>query len=303
MPEQESELLPEPPPAAKLSIYEALPLVTAAIGAVGKTNRNKDQGYAFRGIDDVVNGIHGLFAKYGVGLIPRIVRHEQTEVQSKSGTRGWHTIVHMQYKMTARDGSHEIGEGLGESLAYDDKGTPKAQAMAFKYFLTQAFTIPTQENLDTEYDRSEDLAPPTSRAPDPQKGEQSVHAALRGANEGRSGPRPPRAEKASTGLAGSSIEGLKKAPSAEQTTETGAGDIVPLDEWDLDKIRKLPAVSGKPLGSASPKQLQQIVSMGDEYVAHGQKQGKGDIAVAAVEGAKLLLKSMQTAEETDEISM
>ncbi len=296
---------PEAPPP-KLSIYEALPLITADIGAVGKNNKNRDQGYAFRGIDDVVNGIHSLFARYGVGCIPRVLEHRQDEVQSKSGTRGWHTVIKMQYKLTGRDGTNEIGEGIGESLAYDDKGTPKAQAMAFKYFLTQAFTIPTQENLDTEYDKTEELEPrAASRKPDPKKGERSAHAPAdepeeRDRETGDPEPPPPRG-----GLAQSNIRGLKRKPGSlgpaptpdnpmrhPQSDNDGRGEEEPegeMDQWAADEVRKRETLGGKTLGQLRPDQLQKLADMGDAYIAQGKKLDKEALAKRALEGAKALI--------------
>ncbi len=310
---------PETP--AKLSIYEALPLITADIGAVGKNNKNRDQGYAFRGIDDVVNGIHSLFARYGVGCIPRVLEHKQDEVQSKSGTRGWHTVIKMQYKLTARDGTNEIGEGIGESLAYDDKGTPKAQAMAFKYFLTQAFTIPTEENLDTEYDKAEEMeAPKAARKPDPKKGERSAHddrQQARGANDDVPPPEeePPAEEppKPRTGLANSKAAGglkrkpgLSPAPTPDNpmrhpvSDNDGAGpDVVtpPKDQWEADALRKVLTLGGKPLGTLTKKQLTDLSNMGEDYFAQGERLKKRDVAVKAVETAKALIAFENSPEE------
>lgn len=286
------EPVQEPPP--KLSIYEALPLITADVRAVGKNNKNKDQGYAFRGIDDVVQMMHGLFAKYGVGCIPKIVSHHQDQVVSAKGSKGWHTILQMEYLLTARDGTKETASGIGESTSYDDKGTPKAQAMAFKYFLTQAFTIPTNEMLDTENDPDGDEPMVDERSPFI-PGSQSAHqpaAAPRPNGEGRSGPKPPGP---STGLAGSKIAGLRKAdpPIFEPPKKNAAGEIVGVDQWELDDVRKLPAISGKPLGEATEVQLRQIVTMGDEYIAHGRSKGKEEVAIRAVEGARKLLAALE----------
>jgi hypothetical protein len=297
---------PVPTEPTKLSIYEALPLITADVRAVGKNNKNEDQGYAFRGIDDVVQMIHSLLPKYGVGLIPKVTKVTQENVTSARGAKGWHSIVEMDYKMTARDGTQEIGSGIGESTAYDDKGIAKAQSMAFKYFLVQAFTIPTNEMLDTENDPAGDepMVPET----DPFiPGAQSAHTPLPAARpngEGRSGPKPPGV---STGLADSKITGLHKqneAPKAdppifEPPKKNEAGEIIGVDQWALDEVRRLPAISGKPLGEATPTQLQQIVTMGDEYIAHGRSKGKEEIAVRAVEGARKLLASLAPVEEDD----
>ena len=295
---------PEAPPP-KLSIYEALPLITADIGAVGKNNKNRDQGYAFRGIDDVVNGIHSLFARYGVGCIPRVLEHRQDEVQSKSGTRGWHTVIKMQYKLTGRDGTNEIGEGIGESLAYDDKGTPKAQAMAFKYFLTQAFTIPTQENLDTEYDKTEELeATKPSRKPDPRKGERSAHETAPDHDEEvdppAEEPPKPRAGLAASRAAG----GLRRKPGSlgpaptpdnpmrhPQSDNDGRGEEEPdgIDQWAADNLRKIETLGGKTLGQLRPDQLQKLADMGDAYVTQGKKLDKEALAKRALDGAKALI--------------
>ena len=47
----------------KMSIYETIPAVMTEIGAIGKDSWNK-QGFAYRGIDAVMNALNPAMTKY-----------------------------------------------------------------------------------------------------------------------------------------------------------------------------------------------------------------------------------------------
>ena len=47
-------------------IHQAMAAILAEIPSIGKDNRNKDQGFQYRGIDDVYNALHPLLARHKV---------------------------------------------------------------------------------------------------------------------------------------------------------------------------------------------------------------------------------------------
>ena len=49
-------------PAAPL-IFQQIPKAIAEIGAIGKNKRNQQQGFQYRGIDDVYNAVSPVLAK------------------------------------------------------------------------------------------------------------------------------------------------------------------------------------------------------------------------------------------------
>lgn len=131
------------------AIYPALIKANKAIGAIAKNNANQQQHFMFRGVDDVYNELHPIFAECGIVIIPEVVNYEVSERQARNGvllyTRA--TILH---HFTAEDGSHVTTKVVGEAMDSGDKGMNKAMSIALKYALFQLFTIPTKEDKDPD---------------------------------------------------------------------------------------------------------------------------------------------------------
>lgn len=144
-------------------IHEALVAIMRDTEAIGKEQRNQSQGFNFRGIDDVMNSLHGVFAKHGVFISPKVLEHRTEEKQTKSGGYMTQHIVRVEYTFTAADGSTHPMSMDGESADSGDKGTSKAVSIAMKYALIQAFLIPTAEEKDPDY-QSPKLERSTRRA-------------------------------------------------------------------------------------------------------------------------------------------
>ena len=49
-------------------IYQKIPEAIAKIGSIGKNKRNQQQGFMFRGIDDVYNAVNPILAECGLFL-------------------------------------------------------------------------------------------------------------------------------------------------------------------------------------------------------------------------------------------
>lgn len=133
-------------------IFEAIPKVMADISAIGKSQRNQQQGFNFRGIDDVYNEVSKHMAKHGVFNVSKIVREEQVEFTSKKQTKGVHVKNKYEFTFYASDGSSVVTEALGEAMDYGDKAQNKAASIAHKYALLQIFCIPTAEKKDPDHE-------------------------------------------------------------------------------------------------------------------------------------------------------
>ena len=144
-------------PAANGSkIYPAMLAAMDAIGAIGKGRKNPQQGYSFRGIDDVLNNLQPALIKAGVFVIPRISDLHREERQTKAGGTMIYTTVRGEYDfISAEDGSKVTACTYGEGMDTSDKSTNKAMSAALKYAIIQAFSIPTDELLDSERDHIE----------------------------------------------------------------------------------------------------------------------------------------------------
>lgn len=136
-------------------IYSVISAVMAEIGAIGKTSRNQMQGFAYRGIDAVMNALNPVLAKYHLIIIPEVLDIKREERQSNKGGCLTHTIVMVKYTFYADDGSNVSAVVTGESMDSGDKSTSKALSIAYKYAAFQIFCIPTEEMVDPDRDSYE----------------------------------------------------------------------------------------------------------------------------------------------------
>lgn len=128
-----------------MEITKCLCAITAEIGSIGKTKKNQQQGYQFRGIDDLMNVLHPLFAKYGVIVVPEVLDSTREERVTAKGAALVSAILRIKYHFTAMDGSEICATVIGEGMDTADKASNKALAVAYKYACFQVFCIPTEE--------------------------------------------------------------------------------------------------------------------------------------------------------------
>lgn len=157
-------------------IYEAIPAILADVDAIGKNRTNKQQGFAFRGIDDVMNALHPLFAKHKVFPTCEVSDVSRSERETKSGGTMFVVTLKAKYTLHAADGSAVHTEAVGEAMDTADKATNKAMSSCYKYAMFQLLCIPT-EAVDADADTPEPVRPaselkrdrerPPARAPEP----------------------------------------------------------------------------------------------------------------------------------------
>ena len=126
-------------------IYTAIPAIMDEIGHIGKDKKNQQQGFMFRGIDQVMNTMKPLMAKHGVFAVPEVVDTQRSEQTTKSGGNLIYTSHKIKYHFVASDGSEVCATVVGEGMDSADKSSNKAMAVAFKYACFQVFCIPTEE--------------------------------------------------------------------------------------------------------------------------------------------------------------
>lgn len=146
---------------AALKVYEAIAAVTAelSIDGIAKDRDNKQQGYKFRGIDDVYNVLSPILSKHKLCMLPRILAREVSERQTKSGSVLFTVVVEAEFDLvSAVDGSRHTIRTFGEAMDSADKATNKAMSAAFKYAAMQAFCIPTEGDNDADA-TTHDVAP------------------------------------------------------------------------------------------------------------------------------------------------
>jgi hypothetical protein len=131
-------------------IHEALAAIAAEVPSIEKGKTNKQQGFAYRGIDDVYAAIHPLFTKYGVFSVPTVEQERSEERQTKSGGALIYRILTVRYDFYAKDGSCVSAKVIGEGMDSGDKAANKAMAVAHKYALLQVLSIPIDDIEDPD---------------------------------------------------------------------------------------------------------------------------------------------------------
>jgi len=132
-------------------IHTALIAINKEVGSIGKNQKNQSQGFKFRGVDDVFNELHSLFAKHEVIILPQVKERIREERTNAKGTVLFHSYLTIEYQFMAADGSMVCATVVGEALDSGDKSVSKAMSIAIKYCLLQLFLIPTEEMKDPDF--------------------------------------------------------------------------------------------------------------------------------------------------------
>lgn len=136
-----------------MEVYKAINKVQAALARSGitKDRRNQQQGYNFRGIDDVYNVLSPLLAEHGLCILPRCLSRVCVErTTAKGGIMNYVTVDAEFDFVSAVDGSKHTVRTFGEAMDSADKATNKAMSAAYKYAAFQAFAIPTEGDNDAD---------------------------------------------------------------------------------------------------------------------------------------------------------
>ncbi|WP_053985026.1 ERF family protein [Niameybacter massiliensis] len=140
-------------------IYGAICKIIEEMNPISKDKKNQQQGFAYRGIDDVMNTLKPLLAKHKVFITPEIMEQRREERQTSKGGNLIYSICTMKYTFYTDDGSHVSAVVIGEGMDSGDKATNKAMSIAFKYACFQVFCIPTDEMKDPDAETPDESKP------------------------------------------------------------------------------------------------------------------------------------------------
>jgi len=133
-----------------MNIYAAITGVMSEIGAIAKDRKNVQQGFLYRGIDDVMNVLQPLLIKYKIFIVPEVLEHAREDRTTKNGGNLIYSIMKIKYTFWAEDGSNVSALVIGEGMDSGDKASNKAMAIGMKYVCFQVFCIPTEEMVDPD---------------------------------------------------------------------------------------------------------------------------------------------------------
>ena len=131
-------------------IYQKMASILKETKAITKSEKNQQQGFRFRGIDNVMNELHELFAKNDVFILQEVQGFTTENRPTKSGGTNTFTRATIRFRYMTTDGSYVETVNVGEAMDSGDKGMNKAMSIALKYSLLQMFLIPTEEQKDPD---------------------------------------------------------------------------------------------------------------------------------------------------------
>lgn len=138
-----------------MKVYQAIGAVSRALSkdGIGKGRTNSQQGYKFRGIDDVLNSLSAALVDAGLVILPRCTHREVVERTTAKGGALFNVTCAVEFDLVSvEDGSKHTVCTYGEAMDSADKATNKAMSAAYKYLALLVFCIPTEATPDTDAD-------------------------------------------------------------------------------------------------------------------------------------------------------
>lgn len=151
-----------------MNVHQAIMAVLTSLSeeGIGKNRKNAQQGFNFRGVDDIYQTLSPLLSQHGLYLAPDVGEIQSEARTTAKGTAMYSVRLTMHYTVTsAHDGSSIRVASVGEAMDTGDKATSKAMSMAFKYLCFQLFCIPLVGVPDADAETPE----PTVRKKDAAK--------------------------------------------------------------------------------------------------------------------------------------
>ena len=131
----------------KRNVYQLIAAVAGELAktGIGKSRKNAQQGYNFRGIDETLNALSPTLAAQSLVILPRMVSRELTVGTTKTGNPLFTVVVDAEFDfVSAEDGSKHTVRTFGEAMDTADKATNKAMSVAYKYAAFLTFCIPVE---------------------------------------------------------------------------------------------------------------------------------------------------------------
>jgi len=131
-------------------IYRAIANAMNEIEPIAKGQRNKEQGFQYRGIDDVMNSLAPILVKNKIFIYPEVTNVQRQERTTQKGGTLLYSVLTIKYHFAHEDGSELCCVVIGEGMDSGDKASNKAMAIAYKYACIQMFCIPTVDIDDPD---------------------------------------------------------------------------------------------------------------------------------------------------------
>lgn len=128
-----------------LTVHQAISRVMEDVRAVRKSERNSQQGFMFRGVDNVVNAVGPALRTHGVIVVPNADTCHIEGFQTAKGAQMYRAVVKVTYTFYGPAGDSLTATVMGEGSDSLDKATSKAMSVAYRTCLLQTLALPTDE--------------------------------------------------------------------------------------------------------------------------------------------------------------
>lgn len=148
-----------------MNIYESIAAIQMDVEFIGKEKQTQSGSkYKYRGVDQVLNTLHPVFAKHKVFAVPEVleVLSREWRTTTNGGTVVYQTI-RVRYTFYAEDGTSVSAVVIGEAMDSSDKVSNKCMSVAYKYACFQVLSIPTEETTADPDDDAETFAKPAQK--------------------------------------------------------------------------------------------------------------------------------------------
>ena len=127
------------------TVHQALNKVMGDVQAVKKDSKNQAQRFNFRGIDAVMNAVGPALRKHCVTILPEDVDVHRSNGTTANGKQTAEVVLKVTYRVYGPGGDSIHGKVAAEAMDFGDKAIAKAMSVAYRTFLLQALTIPTDD--------------------------------------------------------------------------------------------------------------------------------------------------------------
>ena len=160
----------EPKP---LTLAQKIATISREVTKIKMTGFNKDAGYKYLKIEDVVDAVRAGMEKHGLLLTPQVQKFENIP-----DTKGILRDVMVEWTLEDLEGTESRKYLVpGSGWDYHDKGTYKALTGSRKYALILIFNLPVGDNPEQSGPQDKSTAKETAKATGERK---IVEAAARG---------------------------------------------------------------------------------------------------------------------------
>jgi hypothetical protein len=130
---------PELPPDAP--VQARIIRVMRELKGIAKGGYNQQQGFKYRGIEQLTVVLHDLCAEHGIFPLPQVLETEWSMSETKNHTPMETVRMRCQWEIMGLAGDSVTAITAGEGSDMSDKATNKAATSAYKYMLLQVFMI------------------------------------------------------------------------------------------------------------------------------------------------------------------